>query len=170
MKIENIIASLLFGLCGFSAMSQQLVRPVVTGAPFLQIVPDARAGGIGESGVSTLPDAFGQFHNPAKFLFMEEGAQGIGLSYIPRFIGYANDIFYANAGYYQKLNERSAISGALTYFNYGNVDVEEQMGDQIINQGSFAPNEFAIEGAYSLKLNDRFGMAITGRYIRSDIS
>lgn len=170
MKFQNIIASLLFGLCGFSAMSQQLVRPVVTGAPFLQIVPDARSGGMGESGVSTLPDAFGQFHNPSKFLFLEEGAQGIGLSYIPRFIGYANDIFYANAGYYQKLNERSAISGALTYFNYGNVDVEEQMGDQIINQGSFAPNEFAIEGAYSLKLNDRFGMAVTGRYIRSDIS
>ena len=170
MKIKNIIASTLFGIFGFSAVSQQLVRPVVTGAPFLQIVPDARAGGMGESGVSTLPDAFAQFHNPAKFLFMEEGAQGIGISYIPRFIGYANDIFYANAGYYQKLSDRSAISGALSYFNYGNVNVEEQMGDQIINQGSFSPNEFAVEGAYSLKLNDRFGMAVTARYIRSDIS
>src|SRR5690606_17886340 len=42
--------------------------------------------------------------------------------------------------------------------------------DQIISQGSFAPNEFAIEGAYSLKLNDKFGMSVTGRYIRSDIS
>ncbi|HSP83663.1 MAG TPA: type IX secretion system outer membrane channel protein PorV, partial [Gillisia sp.] len=170
MKIENIITSLLLGFVGFSAMSQQLVRPVITGAPFLQIVPDARAGGLGESGVSTLPDAYAQFHNPAKFLFLQEGARGFGMSYIPRFIGYANDIFYANAGYYQKLNERSAISGSLTYFNYGNVDVEEQMGDQIINQGSFAPNEFAIEGAYSLKLNDKFGMSVTGRYIRSDIS
>ncbi|HSI68724.1 MAG TPA: type IX secretion system outer membrane channel protein PorV [Gillisia sp.] len=170
MKIKNIIASTLFGLIGFTALSQQLVRPVVTGAPFLQIVPDARAGGLGESGVSTLPDAFAQFHNPAKFLFLEEGAQGIGISYIPRFIGYANDIFYANAGYYQKLSNRAAISGALTYFNYGNVNIEEQMGDQIINQGSFSPNEFAVEGAYSLKLNDRFGMAVTARYIRSDIS
>ena len=170
MKIKNIIASTLFGLIGFSALSQQLVRPVVTGAPFLQIVPDARAGGLGESGVSTLPDAFAQFHNPAKFLFLEEGAQGIGISYIPRFIGYANDIFYANAGYYQKLSDRSAISGALTYFNYGNVNVESQMGNQIINQGNFSPNEFAVEGAYSLKLNDRFGMAVTARYIRSDIA
>src|SRR5690606_30468796 len=91
MKIENIITSLLLGFVGFSAMSQQLVRPVITGAPFLQIVPDARAGGLGESGVSTLPDAYAQFHNPAKFLFLQEGARGIGLSYIPRFIGYAND-------------------------------------------------------------------------------
>lgn len=170
MKIKNISTIILFGLIGFSTLGQQLVRPVVTGAPFLQIVPDARSGGMGEIGVSTLPDAYAQFHNPAKFLFLEEGAQGIGLSYIPQFIGYANDIFYANAGYYQKLNDRSAISGALTYFNYGNVDVESQMGDQILNQGSFSPNEFALEGAYSLKLNDRFGMAVTGRYIRSDIS
>ena len=170
MKIKNIVVSIVLGFSGFSAMSQQLVRPVVTGAPFLQIVPDARAGGMGESGVSTLPDAFAQFHNPAKFLFLQEGAQGIGLSYIPQFIGYANDIFYANAGYYNKLSERSAVSGSLTYFNYGSVNVEVEAGDQIISQGSFAPNEFAIEGAYSLKLNDKFGMSVTGRYIRSDIS
>src|SRR5690554_3351206 len=132
MMIKNIVVSIILGFSGFSAMSQQLVRPLVTGAPFLQIVPDARAGGMGESGVSTLPDAFAQFHNPAKFLFLQEGAQGIGLSYIPQFIGYANDIFYANAGYYNKLSERSAVSGSLTYFNYGSVNVEEEAGDQII--------------------------------------
>jgi hypothetical protein len=125
---------------------------------------------MGEAGVATIPDAYSQFHNPAKFLFMKEGAQGIGLSYIPQFVGYADDIFYANAGYYNKLSERAAISGSLTYFSFGNVDLEEEVGNQIITQGSFVPNEFALDFSYSLKLNDQFGMAVTARYIRSDIT
>lgn len=150
--------------------AQELVRPVITGAPFLQVVPDARSGGMGEVGVSSLGDNFSQFHNPAKFLFMEGESSGAGLSYIPQFVGYADDIFHGQAGYFQKLNERSALSGSLTYFSFGNVDLEEEQAGQIINAGSFVPNELALEAAYSLKLNEYFGMAVTGRYIRSDIT
>lgn len=170
MNFKNIIVGLALGLSGLSGISQQLTRPVITGAPFLQVVPDARAGGMGETGVSTLPDAFSQYHNPAKFLFTEEGSQGIGLSYIPQFIGYANDIFHANAAYFQKLGDRSAVSGSLTYFSYGDVNVEEQVGNEIVSQGSFVPNDLAVDASYSIKLNENFGMAVTGRYIRSDIT
>ena len=155
---------------GSQLTAQELVRPVITGAPFLQVVPDARSGGMGEIGVASLGDNFSQFHNPAKFLFLEGESSGAGLSYIPQFVGYADDIFHAQAGYFQKLNERSALSGALTYFSFGNVDLEEEQGGQIINAGSFVPNELALEAAYSLKLNEYFGMAVTGRYIRSDIT
>ncbi len=155
---------------GSQLTAQELVRPVITGAPFLQVVPDARSGGMGEVGVASLGDNFSQFHNPAKFLFMEGESSGVGLSYIPQFVGYADDIFHAQAGYFQKLNERSALSGSLTYFSFGNVDLEEEQAGQIINTGSFVPNELALEAAYSLKLNEYFGMAVTGRYIRSDIT
>lgn len=170
MKLKYLYTGLLIGFLSLTANSQELVRPVITGAPFLQVVPDARAGGMGETGVATLPDAFAQFHNPAKFLFSEEVANGIGLSYIPQFIGYANDVFHANAAYYQRLNERSALSGSLTYFSFGNVEVEEQMGNEIISQGSYVPNEMALDLSYSLKLNEKFGMSVSGRYIRSDIT
>lgn len=168
--ITRIITSLLFALASVPSLAQELVRPVITGAPFLQIVPDARSGGMGEVGVASFGDAYSQYHNPAKYLFMEEGARGIGLSYIPQFLGYANDIFHANATYHQKLNDRSTLSGSLTYFNYGDVVMEEQMGNEIIQQGTFVPNELSFEGSYSLKLNENFGMAVTGRYIRSDIT
>ncbi|MDR9458197.1 MAG: type IX secretion system outer membrane channel protein PorV [Salegentibacter sp.] len=170
MITKNIFISLILVFVGFTVDSQELVRPVITGAPFLQVTPDARSGAMGETGVSTLPDAFSQFHNPAKFLFQAEESAGVGLSYIPRFVGYANDIFHANVAYYQSLNERSAISGSLTYFSFGNVEVEEQMGNEIINQGSFVPNELAFDLSYGLKLNENFGMAVSGRYIRSDIT
>jgi hypothetical protein len=174
MKFKNhlytlvVISSIYFS--GSHLTAQELVRPVITGAPFLQIVPDARSGGMGEAGVATLGDNYAQFHNPAKFLFMQESSRGIGLSYIPQFANYANDIFHANASYFQKLNERSALSGSLTYFSYGNVELEEEMGNEIINQGSFVPNEFALDAAYSLKLNENFGMSVAARYIRSSIT
>ncbi|MFD1079671.1 hypothetical protein, partial [Longispora fulva] len=89
MNIKNILLGLGFGIIGLQASSQELVRPVITGAPFLQIVPDARAGGMAEIGVVSLPDSYSQFHNPAKFLFFGEETSGIGLSYIPQFQGYA---------------------------------------------------------------------------------
>ena len=158
------------GFLGHTAISQELVRPVITGAPFLQVVPDARAGGMGEIGVASLPDAYSQFHNPAKFLFSGKETTGIGLSYIPQFAGYANDIFHANAAYYQHLNERSSLSGSLTYFSFGRIEVEEEMGGEIINQGSFVPNEMAIDLSYSLQMNENYGMSVSGRYIRSDIT
>ncbi|MFV8837682.1 type IX secretion system outer membrane channel protein PorV [Salinimicrobium soli] len=169
MNIKNILLGLGFGIIGLQASSQELVRPVITGAPFLQIVPDARAGGMAEIGVASLPDSYSQFHNPAKFLFFGEETSGIGLSYIPQFQGYANDIFHANAAYYQQLNERSVMSGSLTYFSFGRVEVEEEIGGEVINQGSFVPNEMAFDLSYSLKMSENYGMSVSGRYIRSNI-
>ncbi|HET7360921.1 MAG TPA: type IX secretion system outer membrane channel protein PorV, partial [Salinimicrobium sp.] len=170
MNFRTIFVSFCFCLLFANVFGQELVRPVITGTPFLRIVPDARSGGMGETGVATVPDPFSQFHNPAKYLFMKEGSQAIGLSYIPRFIGYADDIFLANAGYFNKFSEKAAVSASLTYFSFGHFEIEEQMGNEIISQGSFVPNEFAIDATYSLKLDESFGMSVTGRYIRSDIT
>jgi len=51
----NLTTKLLLGIglsAGFLGYSQDLslVRPVLTGAPFLRIAPDARAGGMGDQG------------------------------------------------------------------------------------------------------------------------
>lgn len=101
---------------------------------------------------------------------MQESNRGIALSYIPQFTGYADDIFLANATYFQHLNERSALSGSITYFSYGRLDLETDMGGEIISQGSFVPNELAFDVAYSLRLSTHFGLSVTGRYIRSSIT
>ncbi len=47
----NLTTKLLLGLglsAGFLGYSQ--INPVLTGAPFLRIAPDARAGGMGDQG------------------------------------------------------------------------------------------------------------------------
>ncbi len=51
----NLTTKLLLGFglsAGFLGYSQDLgkVNPVLTGAPFLRIAPDARSGGMGDQG------------------------------------------------------------------------------------------------------------------------
>ena len=54
----------------FSKINAQTVDGgITTATPFLLIVPDARAGAMGDIGVSTSADANSLFHNPAKIAF-----------------------------------------------------------------------------------------------------
>lgn len=167
IKFPLLCLSLALSLSSFS---QELVRPVVYGAPFLGIVTDARSGAMGETGVATTGDVFSQFHNSSKYLFLDDETKGLGISYVPQYVGYANDIFLANAVYYHQLDDRSALSGSLTYSSFGKMEMEEKIGSQFVHLGSFYPNEFAVDLSYGLRFNEYFGMAVTGRYIRSDIS
>ena len=48
---------------------QHKVGGITTATPFLLIIPDARAGAMGDVGVSTSADASSLFHNPSKIAF-----------------------------------------------------------------------------------------------------
>ena len=48
------------------------VNTITTAVPFLLISPDARAGGMGDNGVATSPDANSIHWNPAKLAFVEK--------------------------------------------------------------------------------------------------
>lgn len=169
----NIRKKLFLGLgLGLAVtISAQEINPVLTGAPFLRIAPDARSGGMGDQGVATTPDAFSQFWNAAKFPFSTT-TSAIGLSYTPYLNKLTNDIFLLYANYHQFLGqeERSTISASIYYFNMGEVDLSRIVGAEVVSEGTAKPNEFAIDIAYGLKLSDYYSMAVTGRFIRSDLS
>lgn len=172
MKItKKLIASLSLGV-GVLAFAQEDPGPgpVLTGAPFLRIAPDARSGGMGDQGVATSPDAFSQFWNAAKFPFSNTSA-AVGVNYTPYMSKLTNDVFLLYANYHQFLgqDERSTISASLYYFNMGEVELNELVGSEIASLGKSKPNEFSLDVAYGLKLSDTYAMAVTGRYIRSDL-
>ena len=48
------------------------INTITTAVPFLQIAPDSRAGGMGDYGVATSPDANSIHWNPAKLAFIEK--------------------------------------------------------------------------------------------------
>lgn len=62
--------------------AQNTINVVTSAVPFLRISPDARAGGMGDLGVATMPDANAQFYNLAKYPFAKNNS-GIGLTYTP---------------------------------------------------------------------------------------
>lgn len=83
-----------------------------------------------------------------------------------------SDVFLLYGSYHQFIGdeERSTISASVYYFNMGEVQLNSLVGSEIVQGGVTKPNEFAIDVAYGLKLSDNYSMAVTGRYIRSDLS
>ncbi len=156
---------------GFGVAAFAQIQPVLTGAPFLRISPDARAGGMGDQGVATTTDAFSQFWNAAKYPFSKT-TSAVGINYTPYLGKLTNDVFLLYGAYHQFLGdeERSTISASIYYFNMGSVDLTDIVGTEVVQLGTAKPNEFSVDIAYGLKLTDTYSMAVTGRFIRSDLS
>ena len=140
---------------------------ITTGVPFLQVAADARSAGMGDIGVASSADAFSQQWNPAKYAFAID-KQGFSVSYTPYLTSLVNDISLGQLTYYNRLNERSAFAGSLRYFGLGNIELRET-GDPNEVPKIVSPNELALDGSYSLKLSEKFAMAVAGRYIRSNL-
>lgn len=140
-------------------------RVITTGVPFLLIAADARSAAMGDMGVATSADAFSQQHNPAKYAFSLQ-KQGFSVSYTPYLASIANDISLGQLNYYNRINERSAFAGSLRFFGLGDIELRDTPDpNEVVRQVN--PNELAIDGTYSLKLSERFSMAVGGRFIRS---
>jgi len=162
VRLNYSIIFILFSI--FSSFTQER-RVITTAVPFLMIASDARAAGIGEQGVATSMDNFSQHWNPSKYVF-SEFSSGIAFSYTPYLSKLVNDIFLANISYYNKINERSAWSASLKYFSLGDIDILQNPLDIPIIEN---PNEFTIDAAYSLKLNENFALSVGGRFLLSDV-
>ncbi|SEH65824.1 type IX secretion system outer membrane channel protein PorV [Epilithonimonas hominis] len=167
MNLTKLFLGLGIGVSAF-AFSQSN-NTVLTGAPFLRISPDARAGGMGDQGVVTSTDVFSQFWNAAKYPFAKVSS-GVGVNYTPYMSKLTNDVFLLYGSFYTFLgdDERSTLSASLYYFNMGEVSLTDIKAGTIIDNGTVKPNEFSIDLAYGLKLSDNYSMAVTGRFIRSD--
>ena len=175
MKTTTLkLAAIVLLLAGVNNVNAQTDPPqtepinvVTTAVPFLRISPDARAGGMGDLGVATSPDANSAFWNLAKTPFAKN-QYGIGLTYTPwlKDLG-LNDVYLmALAGYY-KLDEFSALSASIRYFSLGNIQFTDI---NAIDNGTFRPREFGIDAGYSRKLSDQMSLGIGLRYISSNLT
>lgn len=164
MKIMKKTFLLWMGVltCSFANAQE---RVITTGVPFLMISADARSAGMAEIGVATSADAFSQQWNPAKFAFAEF-QQGFSVSYTPYLTDLVNDISLGQISFYKKMNEKSAWASSLRFFGLGNIELRNDVNDQ---PRIVSPNELALDGTYSLKLSRTFAMAVSGRYIRSNL-
>ncbi len=180
MEINTIIkrVSVLiinFGICIFYADAQvggtntngsSTSGAILTAVPFLTVSPDARSGAIGDAGVALSSDKNANYWNPSKLAFIENGDQ-LSLSYSPWLRRLVPDINLAYLSYAHKLDDRNTIGLSLKYFNLGKiqlVDINQQ------DQGTYTPNEFAVDASFARKFGENFSLGTSLRYIYSNLS
>ena len=140
---------------------------ITTAVPFLRIVPDARSGAMGDVGLAMSPDANSMFINPARLAFVDD-QYGLAISYTPWLRNLqVNDIYMATASGFFKLGERDVIATSLRYFSLGNITFTNETG---LTLGDFRPNEFSLDAHYARQLSDVFSVAISLRFIFSDLA
>ncbi len=169
--MRSIVFKLTAGVLSLTLLfsntyAQNTINVVTTAVPFLRISPDARAGGMGDLGLATSPDAAAGFWNMGKVAF-NESPGAISATYTPWLKDIVGDVFLAALSGYYKFDENQALNVGLRYFNLGNIQFTDNMGT---SWGSGKPREFGVDLGYSRKLSDKLGLGVSLRYINSDLA
>lgn len=173
--MKNLISTIFLSLLLFSISSAQstvgdlqdgYLNTITTAVPFLIISPDARAGGMGDVGVASSPDAMSLHWNAAKYAFVEDNF-GASVSYTPWLKSLIPDINLSYLSFYAKQSKNEVLAFSLRYFTLGEINFTDNSGNPI---GSFNPNEFSLSTAYALKLSQNFSSAVSLRYIYSNLT
>lgn len=174
--MNKVISTFIALAFSFNAISQDVsgideigrnnLNTITTAVPFLLISPDSRAGGMGDVGVATSPDANSLHWNPAKYSFIDQEV-GFAVSYVPWLRNLVPDINLSYISGYKKLNKNEVVAMELRYFTLGDITFTDVIGN---NLGQYKPSEFALGSSYSRKLSDQFSLAISARYIYSNLT
>ena len=164
-EVKKIVFCVLLSVFAIVKISSQ-TGGITTATPFLLIVPDARAGGMGDMGVATSADGFSLFHNPAKIAFSNRQIL-TGITYSPWLRNLTDDIFIGSGSYINRFSENAAWGADFKYFSLGQIDLTNDRGE---STGSINPNELVATGSYSLKLSETFAMGVSLKYIRSNLA
>ncbi len=167
---NKIILSALTALVSLSTLAQEkqdMFNPEKNSVTSQSIAPDARAGGMGDTGAATDPDVASQYWNPAKYPFTISRA-GVALNYTPWLRQLVSDIDLAYLVGYYRIGDYSAVSGSLRYFSLGEVFYGgSETGD---SQMTLNPYEMSVDVAYSIMLSETFSIAAGVRWIYSDLT
>ncbi|NNC86026.1 MAG: type IX secretion system outer membrane channel protein PorV [Bacteroidia bacterium] len=142
------------------------LNTITTAVPFLSISPDARAGGMGDVGVATMPTSSAMHWNISKLAWSEDD-MGVSISYTPWLRSLVPDINLAYLSWHKKIQRDQAISASLRYFSLGAIQLTDINGNPI---GESNPNEFAIDVGYARILGDEFSGGLSLRYINSNLT
>lgn len=163
---SGIVNGQVIGPGGTTSDGRQGNGYIVTGVPFLLVSPDARSGGIGEAGVALSEDVNANFWNPSKLAFLESNT-ALGLSYSPWLRRLVPDVNLAYLSFAQKLDDQNTIGASLRYFNLGQIERRDDIGN---SQGTFSPSEFAVDATFARRFGDNFSLGTSLRFIYSNLS
>jgi len=162
----NLSYSQGVGHTNYDYLGRGYLNTITTAVPFLLIAPDSRSGAMGDIGCATSADAASQHHNPSKYVF-NKNTFGISISYSPWLRNLVGDINLMYLAAYWKITPMDAIAFSLRYFSLGDITFMDENGYPM---GDQKPNEFALDFTYSRKLIDQLSIAITPRFVYSNLT
>ena len=158
--------ALLSGVLSLSASAVAQQNTITTAVPILTLSPDSRSAALGEAGVAISPDANSSYYNAGKLGFVPN-KYSVSPSYTPWLRSITDDMGLAYLSGYYKLGQRSALAASLMYFDLGSISLRSSQNQPL---GNFNPKEYAVSVSYGQKLSDNFGVGVTARYIRSNLT
>ncbi|MBO5847870.1 MAG: type IX secretion system outer membrane channel protein PorV [Bacteroidales bacterium] len=176
IKIFTLLFVMLFTGIKVNAQSDATIGEVLgqnleynvisTAVPFMSIAPDARSSAMGDVGVSTSPDVYSMHWNPAKYAFIQEDFS-VGLAYSPWLRTLVNDMNIAYLGVAKRVSPKSTVAATMRYFTLGDINYRDPNNEDL---GTYSPNEWAVDVAYSRKLGKYISGSVAGRFIYSNLT
>lgn len=132
---------------------------------FLQIEPDSRAAGMGNTGVGIADNASAIFWNPAGLAFQRGIETSLTHSqWLPAFNA---DLFYDYLVGKYHIEGWGTVGAHITYLNLGE---HEWRDEQNVVLGNFRAYDLAVGASYGFNLTDRFALGTGIRFIYSNLA
>ncbi|WP_234567131.1 type IX secretion system outer membrane channel protein PorV [Rhodohalobacter sp. 614A] len=163
MKTKKIHIVLLFVVL-FAPVSVT-AQIGITAVPFLQIEPDSRAAGMGNTGVAIADNASAVFWNPAGLAFQNQNQISVThANWLPAF---NVDLFYDYLAGTYHIEDIGTFGAHITYLNLGEQIRTDETG---FDRGRFRSFEVSGGISYGLKISDRFSLGTGVRFIYSSLA
>ncbi len=138
-----------------------------TSVPFLLIAPDARAGGMGETGTGLADDGSALYWNVGGLGFLK--GDYASLTHAPWLPEFSSDLTYDFFSYSHYIDDwASTVAGSVTYFNLG--EFTETGSNDPTPIGTWHAYEIALTLGYGTQISDGLGFGANFRFIRSDLA
>ncbi|TVQ03797.1 MAG: hypothetical protein EA359_08435 [Balneolaceae bacterium] len=137
----------------------------ITAVPFLQIEPDSRATGMGNTGVAIADNASAIFWNPAGLAFQNQSQ--ISLTHANWLPAFNADLFYDYLVGTYHVDGIGTIGGHITFLNLGEQTRTDETGLEL---GRFNSFEISAGLSYGFRLSDNFALGTGIRYIYSSLA
>jgi long-subunit fatty acid transport protein len=159
---KTVYALLIAVFVPFSATQAQVG---ITAVPFLQIEPDSRATGMGNTGVALADNAAAIFWNPAGLAFQDQSQ--INLTHANWLPAFNADLFYDYLVGTYYVDGIGTIGGHVTFLNLGEQIRTDETGLEL---GRFNSFEISAGLSYGFRISDNFSVGTGLRYIYSSLA
>ena len=163
--MRKLAFTLIFIFISFGLIQPVTAQVGITAVPFLQIEPDSRGAGMGNTGVALADNASAMFWNPAGLAFQNQNQVSIThANWLPAFNA---DLFYDYLVGTYYVEGIGTIGGHITFLNLGEQINTDETGLEL---GRFNSFELAGGLSYGFQLTDNFALGTGFRFIYSSLA